>query len=116
MEPAQHAGAAAHAVALSGDDARARGWDPGRDPGLGGERLGCHDESSPRVSSPPRDRGSEMGPTDRPTSLGWLGVSRQKENATLGSNPGLPGWGRGGVAVTPLAFRFLPPFASLPRG
>lgn len=37
MEPAQHAGAAAHAVALSGDDARARGWDPGLDPGLGGE-------------------------------------------------------------------------------
>lgn len=35
MEPAQHAGAAAHAVALSGDDARARGWDPGRDPGRG---------------------------------------------------------------------------------
>ena len=54
--------------------------------------------------------------TDRPTFLGWLGVSRQKENATLGSNPSLPGWGHGGVAVTPSAFRFLSPFASLPRG
>lgn len=39
------------------------GWDPGRDPRAWGRMTGLPDEVRPAVSSPPRDRGSEMGPT-----------------------------------------------------